>query len=572
MCDKLVFDLSQEVEGSPNVFIRKDWLNILDNMNGNYQSNQSVIDTSQLSNSNKWMNYREAYLAVPLLLTLASSTALAATKTTNINDYAIGLKNWFGSVIHSFTLDYNGTTIIQQTPFINMWNMFKLLTTLSYNDIITQGSVIGFYPDDATSFGYSTAASAYGVGVYNNIMITNANLTTQFTTNIYSAGNNGLTLRTKNIAFEVGAVYSPFMTTETASQSWTSNIVRGAYAKTFIATEYPVQQISVMAIIYLKHITSFFDFSPLLKGAFMKMTMNLNNGTASVVSDAADITVFNSYTTNVYSGGIFPLVVPSIGSGSSWMTQASAVYTAAPTFYYNLSVGDVCLDSTVKGITGVSTGNISKNIYLYVPAYTFNPSFEKAYLDSSPKSIKYTDVYQYQVLDIAAGSSFNNLITNGIANIKSVLIIPFLSKIVSIGGTAAAVGNQWQSPFDTAGCGTTAPLVFLNNFNVQISGQNAIYNTQRYNYEEFVNQLYGQNAVNGGLTDGLTSGLIDYLSFQKSQCFYYVNVERMLPVERSVPKSVQILGTNTSVQNLNFWVFVEYESEIKIDLWTGARV
>ena len=30
-CDKLVFDLSQEVEGSPNVFIRKDWINILDN-------------------------------------------------------------------------------------------------------------------------------------------------------------------------------------------------------------------------------------------------------------------------------------------------------------------------------------------------------------------------------------------------------------------------------------------------------------------------------------------------------------------------------------------------------------
>ena len=31
MCDKLVFDLSQEIEGSPNVFVRKDWINILDN-------------------------------------------------------------------------------------------------------------------------------------------------------------------------------------------------------------------------------------------------------------------------------------------------------------------------------------------------------------------------------------------------------------------------------------------------------------------------------------------------------------------------------------------------------------
>ena len=56
MCDKLVFDLSQELEGTPNIFIRKDWINILDNQNGQYSANQCVIDTSQLSNSNKYLN------------------------------------------------------------------------------------------------------------------------------------------------------------------------------------------------------------------------------------------------------------------------------------------------------------------------------------------------------------------------------------------------------------------------------------------------------------------------------------------------------------------------------------
>ena len=48
MADKLVFDLSSEVEGSPQVFIRKDWVKILDNMNTNYNSNQTILDTSQL--------------------------------------------------------------------------------------------------------------------------------------------------------------------------------------------------------------------------------------------------------------------------------------------------------------------------------------------------------------------------------------------------------------------------------------------------------------------------------------------------------------------------------------------
>lgn len=157
MSDKLVFDLAQEVEGSPNVFIRKDWLNILDNQNQNYNNNQSVIDTSQLSNSNKYMSYREAYLAIPFVITVASSGFANNTNPPAANaaafrpltaassaDYCVGLKNWFGQIIHSFTLDYNGTTIVQQTPFINMWNSFKLMTSLSYNDVLTQGPTIGF--------------------------------------------------------------------------------------------------------------------------------------------------------------------------------------------------------------------------------------------------------------------------------------------------------------------------------------------------------------------------------------------------------------------------------------------
>ncbi len=116
MADKLVFDLSSEVEGSPQVFIRKDWVKILDNMNTNYNSNQTIIDTSQLSNSCKFFSYREAYILMPLLLTLTGPTSAAnsagfspATAGSSC-DYAMGFKNWFGTMIHSMTLDMNGTT------------------------------------------------------------------------------------------------------------------------------------------------------------------------------------------------------------------------------------------------------------------------------------------------------------------------------------------------------------------------------------------------------------------------------------------------------------------------------
>lgn len=669
MCDKLVFDLSQEVEGSPNVFIRKDWINILDNQNQNYQNNQSIIDTSQLTNSNKYLSYREAYLAVPLTLSMVTPAQAHANNANNIipvvgqgtSDYAIGLKNWFGQLIHSFTVDYNGTTIIQQTPFINMWNSFKLLTTLSYSDLITQGQTIGFYPDTSNSWNYlvpngNTAANVPGNGgtiskdgVYtcNNTTslfdspVTNissifsangnqitrtANVSGLTTTqqdgagvlvpvNVNIGGNTGLTKRISWINYnprvrgQGTTAYGSAInnnagivgiTANSANQVWKSYISQQIDAS---AAQCGLMQISVMATIYLKHISAFYNMIPLLKGVFMKLTMNLNNASTSITITPyvapvvgppvvfEDSPHVSTYASTVPVGGTLPLLIPSFSS-SSFNSQGYAFNAFGATnqtsplpgnYWYNLSIGSTVLDPNITSggyaasALKLGTGQLSKSIYLYVPAYTFNPVFEEAYLSNPVKQIKYTDVYQYQVQNIVQGSQFNNLITNGIANIKSILLIPFFSQINNLqtaNGTVAS--NQpspvYQSPFDPAGAGCTSPMVTLGNFNIQISGQNAIYNTQRYTFEQFNDQLYGQLSVNGGLTDGLTSGLIGYQDFLQTYGYYYVNVERMLPVEQSVPKSVQILGTNYSTQNIDLWVFVEYGVEVNIDLTTGARV
>lgn len=590
-CDKLVYDLAQEVEGSPNVFIRKDWINILDNQNTNYQNNQSIIDTSQLSNSNKYMAYREAYLAIPMLLSIRGSKNLG-TVSYSLTDYSIGLKNWFGSIIHSFTLDYNGTTIVQQTPFINLWNNFKLLTTLSWADIDTQGCTIGFYPDTSDSFSVQGGVSSvYGTGLTNNAIGKYGQLSTSspLLTNRYnqpttpatlgnatSSGNFGLAMRTKWIAYNPSAVsgnstYSASNLALNAAQLiWKSHISNKQDSGTVI-TNRPIMQISIMATVYLKHIHSFFNFCPLLKGVFMKLTLNLNNCRATTIpTTSARNSLISCSDSSSYIGGSQIIMIPSTDTGGC-LTLAENSPGVPGRVDYDLMVGSSSYNTEITtGTPAYLPGTVAKSIYLYVPAYTFNPTFEQAYLQNSVKQIKYTDVYQYQIDidDSATGNvQFNNLITNGIANIKSVLIIP-VSRI-SIG---TPVVPEYLSPFSPCGGGTTYPMVALGNFNIQISGQNAIYNMQRYSYEEWNNQLYGQNAVNGGLTDGLTSGLISFHDYQQSYSYYYVNVERMLPVEQSVPKSVQLLGTSYSPVALRLMVFIEYGVEVRIDVLTGARV
>ena len=60
------------------------------------------------------MNYREAYLEVPLLIT-SGTTANAnvfkpATAGTSL-DTSVALQSWYGNLIHAFSLEYNNTTI-----------------------------------------------------------------------------------------------------------------------------------------------------------------------------------------------------------------------------------------------------------------------------------------------------------------------------------------------------------------------------------------------------------------------------------------------------------------------------
>lgn len=671
MCDKLVFDLAQEVEGSPMVFVRKDWINILDNQTQNYTSNQSVLDTSQLSNSNKYMSYRESYFVIPLTVVLASQDYVAGinvagnggdmpTMRPNTSsealDSSIGLKNWFGNVIHSFTLDYNGSTIVQQTPFVNMWNSFKLMTSLSYQDVITQGCTIGFYPDDAETFefyqpnsggSYLVAPAApiavagdfeiyNGTGTCNNTnhINLNQNLNTDFQSFKTGSGNTGFIERQKWISFDsdgsIGkdSIGQPSLSAYTygsllsggnaaLSQLWKSYVIRktNQVLTVGIQSQCGVLQYAVIATVYLKHIHSFFNMVPLLKGVFMKMTMNLNNSASTVWvggnmlapaggDDNTSCAFSICQSTNSALGGVNPLLMASINdlggannlAPRSINANAAGICAGARPYRLSLSVGGTCLDAQTVVLAGYNTGaqaNPCKSIYLYIPAYTFNPPFEQAYISSPVKQIKYTDIYQYQVNNVGAGANFNNLLTNGIANIKSVLILPFYS---SQNDTPLATGTGnalpgvpagitlgqntgfiqgvpvWQSPFDPAGCGPTSPLCHFTNFNVQISGQNAIYNLQLRAFEQFNNQLYGQNAVNGGLTDGITSSLINRQQFDLEYCYYYVNVERMLPVEQAVPKSVQILGTSLSSKAVDLMCFVEYGNEVSIDVLTGARV
>ena len=181
-------------------------------------------------------------------------------------------------------------------------------------------------------------------------------------------------------------------------------------------------QIAIQAQVMLKHLHPFFQSIPLLKGSFMRLTMNLNN-TTTRFTGAGGTLALTSVANAV--GGVNPVMV------ASRLASNGGVALGATTYACNLSVGAVCLDSALRADPAVQSSPLANSIFLYIPAYTFNPVFESAYLSNPIKTINYTDIYQYNINAVPAGGQINQLLTNGIANIKSVLLLPYFSQSVA---------------------------------------------------------------------------------------------------------------------------------------------
>ena len=565
--DALVYDFANTTDSQSSVFLKKDWLSIIDDNTTNYAGNQVTINTSAISNSNRYCDYRQGYLQIPLLYTLTGTVTHAANglmpaTAAKSADYALGLKNWVGgSVIHNLTCEINGTSVIQQTNLLPLYNQFKLLTTLSHSDYAIFSS-IGFAKDEALSVRFHVANNADGKGICNNQNAL-AFPTVTAKHNSYLTGNEGFTRRQMFFNFDLDGIVGD---TANTFGTATNGLISEAYArqlyKSHIITKINstaggqkgIFQQAINVTCHLRHLSSFFDAMPLLKGTFMKLILGVSN---SSVSFTVASSVITATTVTNSLGGLNPIMLASCATANGNKTLPDDTYIAS------LSVGAKCLNTTQLGISGVTQGTMAQSVSLNVPSYVFSPNIEMAFLKSPVKKINYTDLYQFTIQNVASSSQINALVSNGIKNLKKIIVMPLLN----------ATGNkglhQLQSPYCS---GVLAPYAHIGQFNVVISGANVFQNAQRYTYESFLHQLYGINSINSGLTSGMSSGLISQQDFESGYPYYIADVSRMLDIERDVPKSVTITGQNLSLQEVDYIVFCEYGAEVSFDVLTGSRV
>jgi hypothetical protein len=681
MADNLLFEQSNESQMTTEPFVSRQVVYVVDQNNGAYNG-QIQLDTSSLSNSGKYASYSEGYFEVPLVLTLTQVTADANFASANYA-FAAGLKAGYWHLLHSFSVEYNNTSVVQLTPFSNMYIHYKMMTSMSNEDVEKFGTGLGFWKDSATSFIFNANADGtivdgagtfnqFGQGVANNRdygvlnltsnagtigdgaltvrLAANGNLignaratpvnnavandaietggaavepiqtaTANIQIGIRAVGGNidvvnvgavavafgnptlgaGFTLDKSNLGFYKRQQSIAYSAVAGVTQGLLTNANAGVVGKNYYSqTTADANTVAwyILAKIRLKDMCDFFDKLPLVKGAYLRFIINVNTSQHTIGYNRTTAggtlgagTSLSSIQNIVQSNGASPIMFASseAGQGSSGLlTFASTAigggggqrtYTAA----LNIAKASVN-NTTIQHPT-------LQQCRLYVPLYQMNPTMEEQYLSlNRTKKIVYRDIYQYQT-DVDGGRNFNVLLTNGIPNPKFIVTIPMIRQATST-DLATATGNfsgvirngdniptagtpcpVFQSPFASEPA-TTSPLIALNNFNIQIAGQNMFIQNQLYDFEQFTNELQSVNAINGGLVTGLTSGLISETDFQYMYRYYICDVSRRLPAEDRVPKSVQILGTNLSTQPITLYTFIEFEKEIEVDLITGQKL
>lgn len=625
--DNLVFEESVNAEITDSEFISRKWVYVNDNNSQNYSS-QIILDTTPLANAGAYVNWSEAYITLPLLVQLSSATGGNLQANTQNADWAWAFKNGFWHMINSMTVEFNNQNVVQQTPFINIFRSFKAQTTFSLDDVVNQGPSLGFAMD-STNWSYNTSATNGSGGNFNSLAPNGLGL---------SNNRNGAEIRSVvgGQAYSVGQpVYSAspvcgtpisngaksaVNTMAVGNPSFTNFGNEGMYQRqssltydpdpagatalggtvytgqTFINPLTPSSEVyrsgkqpnnpqgvvnwNVYAKLRLKDLADYFDKLPLLKGSTMRFYINTNqtlmtytiaDPVFAVAPATGQITQASSLVVNSVSinGGLTnPLMLASNDVGQGQFPMTAGTYALSVSIFKNNNTG----------FGQVSAQTSLSSVRLYAPIYKFNPLAEQRYLSLAPqKRIEYNDVFQYQFAGIKAGDPFNFLVTNGLQNIQSVLVVPL---IASASNGASSVSNASITPAGalptlisgTSTTGGTPDPIMLANFNILVSGVNLFLNNQLYDYEQFRQELMSSNQLNGNLTSGLTSGLISEDMFSKGYRWYYGNCARILPSEEGVSRSIQIIGQNKSAVACDLMVFVEFKKSMTIDISTGARI
>jgi hypothetical protein len=442
---------------------------------------------------------------------------------------------------------------------------------MTEQEMKSEGKSFG-YAKDGTGWMFNDADSIYGEGLCNNCNTDKAVYLSSFAD---VEPNTGMLERQRIYKNNVKKGSSELFTNEELISKQYCRIVNTVHTKI----------IYYNAVIPLKHL-DFFKNMPISKGCTFKITFQMNQVYFEVTKAAT--TGVLSFVKNSYvnRGGnkTNPLMVASVGMSAhtvdfedittASITALGNMYDTSLTF---IPESEDFVDSitpcgsgglpaaTYKISNSIVTNNWSQqtqtektvhglnNCRLYAETYVLHPDFSSIYLNTPTARVPFKNVITKNILNIEANGVIDTTITNGIANPIRLIIVPILSALAN--GVGTNLYSPLISPFTTEPA-TCSPYS-LSDFNIEIAGK-PVFNGKelKYTHEHFKYEL-GHSST------------LSYDEWINNYGYIVVDLKRRIKDEYNTKTSVNLRGRNTGRKSIDLYCFLEYESDILLQLHTG---
>jgi len=563
MADETTFQTSVQPQETVFDFESRQFAWLPDSNNGSYSNGQIIWDAASLANSGKFIDWSQSMIAIPLVLNV-NLGAVGVAAVSAEQAFTASLKNGYHQLINSLSVELSNSSVVNLTQLSGLDINYKLLTTCSREDELSFLPSINFSKDTAESFQYqAAAANLNGIGECNNqIKAETFNPASGWGETSFNQ-NTGRLERMKNTSFD------PSTTLNTAAKNYTSEAATKATAKNYVAYTTTNVTYFILATIPMKILHDIFRKLPLAMGTYARIICNTHASCSATVGTGAAGVTYTSCTSSTQNGVLpFMLSPAGTGNGALYKTDATSTITAT------MGIGSAA---------GLS--HVIQQARLYACLYTMSPIYMEKYLSLAPtKKVLYNDILQFSSSVIQSGGALNQILTNSISRPRYLLGIPFLAG--SINGSAdiratsflngaiagATAISTLASPFSTAPA-TCLPLHAISNFNVLVSGSAIYQSNYQYKFEHFLQEVRSSNALNGGVTLGMTSGLLSQTDWENSYGYIYVDLSRKSgQAQDDVGRSIQVQLNNIGPTAVEYLFFIGYEREITISTSTGALV
>jgi hypothetical protein len=513
----------------------------------------SVIDINQGSyngvirfNTNAFSGlmtaFQEGVVTTPVQISMQAGTG------ATVSQWSLGLKNWTGNLYDQVEFKLNGVSLITPQVFNNVPCLFVMLASWSVDTLQKLGPSFGFWPDSVGSIRFASTASVNGIGFCNTINYPNTVADLKATLSPIAAPevyNDGFYKRQQFINSYSSSGYGGMLASSSPGIPST-NLVQAQKSYVVVTSSTAnLATFNLMLSTRLPDLGDVFKKMPLCEVGTLELNLWYNHFNPSVIGKPAPS--LSQTTSGLQFGNTCPLLIASCTASNG--------------------NEDLKFDVNTTITMKVGSNSITTGCTLTIPQYELQPEYKAQLLSTQPVvTVRYERIYYQSQTNIAPSGAFNTQVIPSVRRPKWLLSVPS----GTVGATNAAIPvSEAQSCFDSFP-GTTMPLASITQYQVNLGTQPVFSTPQTFEYQQFLNNVSRIEALNGGVSERLNSGLITEFMWTNAMRFYVADLSRV-PIENvDVPRSVNCLGVNNSATAMDLLHFLFYEDEFKIHISTGV--